>query len=108
MHMRSTPRPHRRGPMLPALPQTPSAACFGAVPALADDQPKDHPPTGPPRRPRSESALTARGIMAPPAADDGVPTYAALLCMRQAKEVNRMRSFTSLWREDGETLAYEV
>lgn len=30
------------------------------------------------------------------------------LRMRQAKEVNRMRSFTSLWREDGETLAYEV
>jgi hypothetical protein len=28
--------------------------------------------------------------------------------MRQAKEVNRMRWFTSLWREDGETLAYEV
>ena len=46
--------------------------------------------------------------MAPPSGDDGVPTYAALLCMRQAKEVNRMRSFTSLWREDGETLAYEV
>jgi len=28
--------------------------------------------------------------------------------MRQAKEVRRMRSFTSLWHEDGETLAYEV
>jgi len=46
--------------------------------------------------------------MAPPPSDDGGSTYAALLCMRQAKEVNRMRSFTSLWREDGETLAYEV
>jgi hypothetical protein len=30
------------------------------------------------------------------------------LPMRHAKEVNRMRWFTSLWREDGETLAYEV
>lgn len=46
--------------------------------------------------------------MAPPASDDGGCTYAALLCMRQAKEVNRMRSFTFFWREDGETLAYEV
>ena len=36
------------------------------------------------------------------------PHMRLLLCMRQAKEVRRMRSFTSLWREDGETLAYEV
>jgi hypothetical protein len=36
------------------------------------------------------------------------PHMRLFLRMRQAKEVNRMRSFTSLWREDGETLAYEV
>ena len=36
------------------------------------------------------------------------PHMRLLLCMRRAKEVRRMRSFTSLWREDGETLAYEV
>jgi hypothetical protein len=36
------------------------------------------------------------------------PHMRLFLRMRQAKEVNRMRWFTSLWREDGETLAYEV